>query len=429
MRGFLDRHRLSVLGLGYVGLPVAAAFARAGYEVIAFDIDADRVEELRAGRDRNAEVTPQDLACPRLHITSDTQELSRADIHIVTVPTPITPARRPDLRPLQSASVTVGRVLKAGDIVVYESTVYPGATEEVCVPILEAESGLRFGQDFAVGYSPERINPGDDRHRFETIAKVVSGSDAKTLDRLAELYGSVLEAEVHRAPSIRVAEAAKVIENTQRDLNIALMNELALIFDRLGLRTADVLAAARTKWNFVDFTPGLVGGHCIGVDPYYLTAKAEEMGHHPEVILAGRRTNDGMGAFIARKAVKLMIGQGLRVKGSRVGIFGLTFKENVSDLRNSRVPDIVEELRDYGITPLVHDPLAEKDAAFRAYGIELQELQAIDDLDAAIMAVPHAAYLADAGASLFERVRNGGVVVDVKSRFAACPPHLHYWSL
>lgn len=429
MRGSLDRHRLSVLGLGYVGLPVAAAFARAGYEVVAFDIDAARVAELRAGRDRNAEVTPQDLACPRLHITSDAQELARADIHIVTVPTPITPARRPDLRPLQSASVTVGRVLKAGDIVVYESTVYPGATEEVCVPILEAESGLRFGQDFAVGYSPERINPGDDRHRFETIAKVVSGSDEKTLDRLAGLYGSVLEAEVHRAPSIRVAEAAKVIENTQRDLNIALMNELALIFDRLGLRTADVLAAARTKWNFVDFTPGLVGGHCIGVDPYYLTAKAEEMGHHPEVILAGRRTNDGMGAFIARKAVKLMIGQGLRVKGSRVGIFGLTFKENVSDLRNSRVPDIVEELRDYGITPLVHDPLAEKSAAFRAYGIELKALEAIDDLDAAIMAVPHAAYLADAGRDLFERVRDGGVVVDVKSRFSECPPHLHYWSL
>ncbi|MBZ8134241.1 nucleotide sugar dehydrogenase [Afifella sp. IM 167] len=424
-----DRICLSVIGLGYVGLPVAVAFARKGYEVVAFDIDRGRVRDLAAGRDRNGEVTGVDLALPTLAITDDADSLQRAAIHIITVPTPITPSRQPDFGPLRSASRMVGQHLKQGDVVVYESTVYPGATEEVCVPILEEESGLVFGSGFSVGYSPERINPGDQSHRFETIAKVVSASDAQTLDLLSDLYGSVLTAKVHRAPSIQVAEAAKVIENTQRDLNIALMNELALIFDRLGLRTADVLAAARTKWNFIDFTPGLVGGHCIGVDPYYLTAKAEEVGHHPEVILAGRRTNDGMGAFIARKAVKLMIGQGFRVRDTRIGIFGLTFKENVSDLRNSRVPDIVAELREYGIEPLVHDPVADADIARHEYGISLCDMEAMTGLDALVFAVPHAVYLEDDGARLFRLMNDGGVVLDVKSRLKTCPDNLLYWSL
>lgn len=426
----LMRNRtISVVGLGYVGLPVAVAFARSGREVVAFDIDARRVNELRSGYDRNGEIVRDDLDHAKLMFTHEDDHLSGADVHIITVPTPITAARQPDFTPLKSASRTVGRALTKGDVVIYESTVYPGATEEICVPILEAESGLVYGVDFTVGYSPERINPGDMQHRFETIKKVVSGSDQATLDLVAALYESVVTAGVHRAPSIAVAEAAKVIENTQRDLNIALMNELALIFDRLNLRTADVLAAARTKWNFINFTPGLVGGHCIGVDPYYLTAKAEEVGYHPEVILAGRRTNDGMGAFIARKAVKLLIARGVRVLGARVGVFGLTFKEDVPDLRNSRVPDIIRELHDFGIQALVHDPMADAEGALHEFGIHLSPFEEMRALDVAIVAVPHRAYLHNDGEEVLGCMHQSSLLLDVKS----CLPKLRdlpgYWSL
>lgn len=421
--------RLSVVGLGYVGLPVAVAFASAGYSVIGFDIDSERVAQLHSGHDRNGEVPADALKRTALALTTNAEHLASANVHIITVPTPITSTRQPDLGPLISASRIVGAVLKIGDTVVYESTVYPGATEEVCVPMLEETSGMRLNTDFSVAYSPERINPGDPKHRFENIVKVVSASNEATLDLVAYLYGSVVTAGVHRADSIRTAEAAKVIENTQRDLNIALMNELALIFDRLGIRTADVLAAARTKWNFVDFTPGLVGGHCIGVDPYYLTAKAEEVGYHPEVILAGRRTNDGMGAFIARKAVKLLIARGARVLGAKVGVFGITFKENVPDLRNSRVPDIISELREFGIIALVHDPLAHSFEAKREFGLDLVQLEAMQDLDAAILAVPHDLFTRQNGIVIQSVLQQETIVLDVKSRFFALADRESYWSL
>lgn len=424
-----DQRSVSVTGLGYVGLPVAAAFAAAGRPVVAFDIDERRIAELTAGHDRTAEVESGRLASPNLLYTSDSKDLARADFHIVTVPTPITELRLPDLQPLMSASRTIGRILKRGDIVVYESTVYPGATEEDCVPVLEATSGLKCGVDFSVGYSPERINPGDPQHRFENIAKVVSGSDPQTLDIVTKVYAQVVKAVVHPAPSIRVAEAAKVIENTQRDLNIALMNELALIFERMGVRTKDVLEAAGTKWNFLSFSPGLVGGHCIGVDPYYLTAKAESLGYHPEVILAGRRTNDSMGGFIARKLVKSLVRSG-RVAGARVGVLGLTFKENVPDLRNSRVPDILRELGDFGIEALVHDPLADAHGARQEYGVTLADVGSFCDLDALILAVPHRAYLGN-GIDPVAMLKGDGVLFDVKSALdpAALPAGLAYWSL
>jgi UDP-N-acetyl-D-galactosamine dehydrogenase len=325
----------------------------------------------------------------------------------------------------------VGRALAGGAIVVYESTVYPGVTEEICGPILERESGLRAGIDFTLGYSPERINPGDRDHTLERIVKVVSGQDAPTLDRVAAAYGRIVTAGVHRAPSIQVAEAAKVIENTQRDLNIALMNEIALICDRLGIRTSDVLAAARTKWNFLPFTPGLVGGHCIGVDPYYLTTKAEQLGYQPEVILAGRRINNRMGEYVADKLVKMLINADLPVKGARVGILGLTFKENVSDLRNSRVPDIARELGQFGVEPLVHDPRCDPNDALHQYGITLCELRELTDLDGLVLAVPHAEYMDAGPAHIAARLRPGGVLVDVKSAISprSVPPGLHFWSL
>ncbi|MEZ5841976.1 MAG: nucleotide sugar dehydrogenase [Hyphomicrobiales bacterium] len=423
--------KISVIGLGYVGLPVATTFAATGVDVIAFDIDTGRIAELKAGHDRTGEVEDGDLSAPGLFLTADPADLSRADFHIVTVPTPITANRQPDLRPLLSASRTVGRQIKKGDIVVYESTVYPGATEEDCVPILEAESGLKFGTDFTVGYSPERINPGDKEHRFSTITKVVSGSDAATLDAVAAVYGSVVKAGVHRAPTIKVAEAAKVIENTQRDLNIALMNELAMIFDKLGIRTKDVLEAAGTKWNFLKFTPGLVGGHCIGVDPYYLTAKAETVGYNPEVILAGRRINDNMGPHVAQRLIKLLVHRDHQVRSTKIGILGLTFKENVPDLRNSRVPDIIRELMDYGIEPLIHDPMADAAEARHEYGVTLSPLEAFSGLDAVILAVPHREYL-DAGAkAIAAQLKPNGIVIDVKSALspADLPDAISYWSL
>src|SRR5213078_4082823 len=351
--------------------------------------------------------------------------------YIVAVPTPIDGNNRPDLGPVISASRTVGPHLKKGDIVVYESTVYPGVTEDVCGPVLDDKSGLKNGKDYFLGYSPERINPGDKEHTFERIMKVVSGQNEETLERVARVYGSVVTAGVHRAPSIKVAEAAKVIENTQRDLNIALMNELALIFDRMGIRTADVLDAAGTKWNFLKFSPGLVGGHCIGVDPYYLTTKAEELGYLPEVILAGRRINNSIGPFIAQKCVKMLTHSDVALRKARVGIFGLTFKENVPDLRNSKIPDIVGELATFGIEAMVHDPLGNAEEAYEEYKIRLVALEQLVDLDAAILAVAHRAYVANAGA-IFERVRDGGVVIDVKSALPGQikPPRgIRLWSL
>jgi UDP-N-acetyl-D-glucosamine/UDP-N-acetyl-D-galactosamine dehydrogenase len=422
--------RIAVIGLGYVGLPVATALANAGNSVIGFDIDARRIDELRRGHDRTGEVVCEALVTAGIELTVNPEDLQRADFHIVTVPTPITAARLPDLGALRAATRTIGRVLKKGDIVVYESTVYPGATEEDCVPLLEAESGLRFITDFGVGYSPERINPGDPEHRFETIAKVVAGSDAATLAVAAAVYASVVRGEIYLAPSIKVAEAAKVIENTQRDLNIALMNEVAMVCDRLGIQTRDVLAAARTKWNFLPFSPGLVGGHCVGVDPYYLTAKAEAVGYRPEVILAGRRTNDGMGAYVAQKLMKLLARQGHPVRGARVGILGLTFKENVPDIRNSRVPDIIAELREHGIEPLVHDPLADAEEARAECGVELSVMEQIADLHALILAVPHRSYLTQPVVAL-KSLKNAGIVVDVKSALEpmAIPKSLLYWCL
>ncbi|WP_406857001.1 nucleotide sugar dehydrogenase [Alsobacter sp. KACC 23698] len=422
--------RIAVIGLGYVGLPVATAFARSGVPVVGFDIDAVRIAELVAGHDRTRETEPADLKAPSLAFTQDEAELKAADFFIVTVPTPIDASRRPDLRALLGASETVGRALKRGDVVVYESTVYPGATEEDCVPVLERVSGLACGRDFTVGYSPERINPGDREHRFDTIAKVVSGQDAATLDVVAAVYGSVVRAGVHRAPSIKVAEAAKVIENTQRDLNIAFMNELSVIFERLGIDTGDVLAAARTKWNFLPFSPGLVGGHCIGVDPYYLTHRAERAGFHPEVILAGRRTNDGVGQRVARECVRLMLAAG---KASpKATVLGLTFKENVPDTRNSRVVDIIAELAAFGVAVEVCDPLADPAQARHEYGVELTPLEALAPADAVILAVPHRAFVAEGWALVRRLMRPGsGAVLDVRGALDrdAVPKDYTLWRL
>ena len=405
---------VSVIGLGYVGLPVALAFG-ARSRVVGFDVDAVRVEELRRGVDRNREVGPADLAAADVHFTNDAEALREADFHVVTAPTPVDEANRPDLRPLLGAARTLGRRLEAGDVVVFESTVYPGATEEDCVPVLEEASGLACGTDFTVGYSPERINPGDREHAFARIPKIVAGQDAATLDVVAGVYGSAVAAGVHRVASIRVAEAAKVIENTQRDLNIALMNELALIFDRMGIDTRDVLAAAGTKWNFHPYTPGLVGGHCIGVDPYYLTHKAAALDYHPQVILAGRRINDGMGAYVAGQAVKALVRRGVAMGGAVVTVLGFTFKENVSDLRNTRVIDVVRELEDYGLRVQVHDPRADPEEARREHGVEIVAVGALRPADAVILAVAHAEFAAGGWDGVTALLRGGrGAVIDVQ---------------
>ena len=421
---------IAVIGLGYVGLPVAVAFARSGVPVIGFDIDCARLDELRSGHDRTREVTPADLKLPTLTYEGNADRLAAADFYIVTVPTPIDGSRRPDLRALLTASRTVGKVLKRGDIVVYESTVYPGAVEEDCLPVLAEASGLAGGRDFAVGYSPERINPGDAVHRFETINKVVSAQDARTLEIVAQVYGSVIKAAIHRAPSIKVAEAAKVIENTQRDLNIAFMNELSEIFGKLGIDTGDVLAAAATKWNFMAFHPGLVGGHCIGVDPYYLTHRAEKAGYHPEVILAGRRINDGMGQRIADECLRRLAGRERATATATV--LGLTFKENVPDTRNSKVVDIVRALASAGIAVQVHDPLAQSEEAREEYGIDLKPFDALKPADAVILAVAHDAYVRE-GWPLVTRLLAGGsgVVLDVKSKLdrASKPKGVDLWRL
>jgi UDP-N-acetyl-D-galactosamine dehydrogenase len=406
--------KIAVIGLGYVGLPLAVHLAE-HFEVIGYDLKQERVEELRSGIDRTLEVTQDELTRTKMTFSSNAADLAACCLIIVAVPTPIDAYNIPDLTPLRSASVTAGRHLQKGACVVFESTVYPGATEEICVPLIEEASGLVFGRDFTVGYSPERINPGDKVHSLDKIVKIVSGSDKQTADMLVQVYGRVVRAGIHRASSVKVAEAAKVIENTQRDLNIALMNELAMIFDLLGIDTLEVLKAAGTKWNFLPFRPGLVGGHCIGVDPYYLTFKAESLGYHPEMILAGRRINDGMGKYIAERTVKILIHQGKPVKDAKVAVLGITFKENVPDLRNTRVVDIIRELQDYGVKVHVHDPMADVQEAACYYGVHLKPLDELKGADAVVLAVIHQAYL-DMGAEGIAALCTNGkpVVVDVK---------------
>jgi UDP-N-acetyl-D-galactosamine dehydrogenase len=421
----------AVVGLGYVGLPVALALANNFAPVIGFDISKRRIVALREWKDATGEVGEAALRETKLRITDEADALDEASFFIVTVPTPIDSEHRPDLSPLESACALIGPRLNRGSVVVFESTVYPGLTREYCGRLLAKNSGLRQGVDFKLGYSPERINPGDKQHRLETIIKIVAGEDEETLERVAAVYARIIKAGIHRASSLEVAEAAKVIENTQRDLNIALMNELAIIFDRLGIPTREVLQAAGTKWNFLPFTPGLVGGHCIGVDPYYLTARAEAAGYYPQVILSGRRINDGMGAFIAQRLVKLLIAAERPVKCAKIGIVGITFKEDVPDLRNSRIPDIVAAVREFGIAPLVTDPLADPAEAEREYGIELVPLEDFTNLDGLILAVPHQV-LGEAGwDTLFATLTPGGVFVDVKSVVARdkVPRDVQYWSL
>jgi UDP-N-acetyl-D-galactosamine dehydrogenase len=408
---------VAVVGLGYVGLPLAVEFGKKA-KTIGFDLSVSKVENYKRFVDPTGEVSSEQLkAAQYLEVTTDPSILAQADYIVVAVPTPVDIAHNPDFTPLAGASKTVGKHMKRGAIVVFESTVYPGATEEVCIPIMEKESGMKWKEDFHVGFSPERINPGDKEHTLTTILKVVSGDDDETLDRIAKLYESVVTAGVYRASSIKVAEAAKVIENTQRDLNIALMNELAIIFDKVGIDTLEVLKAAGTKWNFLPFRPGLVGGHCIGVDPYYLTHKAEMVGYHPQVILAGRRINDGMAKFVAEKTVKSMISSGFHVKGSKVNVIGLTFKENCPDLRNSKVADIVHELESYGCDVHVYDPVAEAEEAQHEYGIKLERWEDLPKADALVVAVPHKEVLARSLIDFQSKLNDNGCFIDVKSQF------------
>lgn len=406
---------IAVLGLGYVGLPLAVEFGKVR-PTIGFDVAKRKVDLIASGEDPTGEVGAEGLqAAKQLTVTADESQLKQADLIVVAVPTPVDEAHRPDFSPLVGASEIIGRNLKRGAIVIYESTVYPGATEEVCVPVLEKVSGLKWGVDFNIGYSPERINPGDREHTLTTITKVVSGDTPETLEKVAALYNSIVKAGVHKASSIKVAEAAKVIENTQRDLNIAFMNELSIIFDKLGIDTKEVLEAAGTKWNFLKFFPGLVGGHCIGVDPYYLTHKAEMLGYHPQVILAGRRINDGMGKFVAEKTVKLMIQSGSSIRGAQVNVLGLTFKENCPDVRNSKVPDIVRELESYGIKVNVCDPWAEAGEVHHEYGLTLTEQDQLPQAEALIVAVSHYQFAQLSSEAACQFVQAKGVVVDVKS--------------
>ena len=412
------RASLSVIGLGYVGLPLAVCLAK-HFKVIGFDISARKIAALQAGSDPIGECGDAAIATSGIQFSADPAVLRESCFHIVAVPTPVDHAKRPDFAPLISASTLIGRHLGKGSVVVYESTVYPGATQEVCVPVLERESGLKAGLDFTYGYSPERINPGDKEHTIDKIRKVVSGSDAATLEVIAGVYATAIPAGVFRATSVAVAEAAKVIENTQRDLNIALMNELAMIFHRLGIDTLDVLEAAGTKWNFLPFRPGLVGGHCIGVDPYYLTYKAEASGYHPQVILAGRHINDGMGAWIAQECIRLLIHSGKPVKGAKVLVLGLTFKENCADVRNTKVIDIIEELRRFGVEPLVIDPLADSEEAERKYGIHLLPMHPLPACEAIIAAVAHAPFKKIPLAELATAAGTGAPLLDVKGMYNA----------
>jgi UDP-N-acetyl-D-galactosamine dehydrogenase len=408
---------VAVVGLGYVGLPLAVEFGKKR-KTIGFDLSHAKVENYRRFVDPTGEVSSEDLrAAVQLTVSTEPAALAQADFIIIAVPTPVDSAHQPDLGALVGASESAGKHMKRGAIIVYESTVYPGATEEVCVPVLEKFSGMRWRRDFHVGYSPERINPGDKEHTLTRILKVVSGDDAETLEKVAALYQSIITAGVFRASSLKVAEAAKVIENTQRDLNIALMNELAILFDRIGIDTLEVLQAAGTKWNFLPFRPGLVGGHCIGVDPYYLTHKADKIGYHPQVILAGRRINDGMGKFIAEQTVKHMIRNGSQVKGSRVNVLGLTFKENCPDIRNTRVIDVIHELKSYGIDVHVHDPVPDAGEARHEYGLELESWDALPRADAVVVAVAHRQFVARPLADYFAKVIDKGCFIDVKSQF------------
>lgn len=409
----MHNRKVSVIGLGYVGLPVAVAFGKQD-RTVGFDINETRLSELRQGSDRTNEVASEELRTTNIVYTSDVKILAEADFHIVAVPTPVDDAHRPDLTPVVKASEAVSRALKRGDIVVYESTVYPGVTEDVCVPILEKGSGLQCGVDFTVGYSPERINPGDKEHTFTKITKVVSGQDAATLEIVAAVYGSVVTAGVHRASSIKVAEAAKVIENTQRDLNIALMNELSLIFERLGIDTNSVLEAAGTKWNFLKFKPGLVGGHCIGVDPYYLTYKAEMLGYHPQVILAGRRINDGMGAYVGQQTIKQLALAGHHIGKCTVTVLGLTFKEDCPDLRNSKVIDVIRELQSFGVKVQIHDPEASSHEAEEEYGVKLTPLAELQKAEAVVIAVAHKQYKQFSTSDYQFLLQPNSVIVDVK---------------
>ena len=429
----LSNLKIGIVGLGYVGLPVAAGFAAKGFDVLGYDISSERIEALRTGADETSSVPSEALAPVNLRFSNEEHDLRDRDVLIVAVPTPVDRAKRPDLTPFTSAAAAVGRQLKSGAIVVFESTVYPGATEDEAVPILERTSGLKFGQDFEVGYSPERINPGDTKRGFADIVKIVSASSEPATDLLVELYGSAIEAGIHRAPSIKVAEAAKVIENTQRDLNIALMNELAVLFSRMGIDTRDVIAGASTKWNFLPFQPGLVGGHCIGVDPYYLTHKAHEIGLTPQVILAGRGTNETMPAFVAGKIIQTCVKLGTSMP-PKIAVLGVTYKADVPDIRNSKVADLVRELEDFGANVLVHDPLANAEHVRSEYGFGLSDLTELEGADAVVLAVPHAAFFGDGGGwPLVQRLlsKNGGLLADLPARFdrTTKPGNIELWRL
>jgi UDP-N-acetyl-D-galactosamine dehydrogenase len=433
IKSFLDKkNKIAIIGLGYVGLPLAAHLSR-HFSVIGYDNNEANIAELKKGHDRTMELTDAELKKANIHFTSDPTELSPCRLFIVAVPTPVDHFHVPDLNAMENASAIIGKHLQAGSCVVYESTVYPGVTEDICVPILELESNLKLGRDFAVGYSPERINPGDKVHTIDKTVKIISASDNATLDFLSEIYGTVVKAGLHRASSIKVAEAAKVIENTQRDINIALMNELAIIFNKMGIDTTEVLEAAETKWNFLSFRPGLVGGHCIGVDPYYLTYKAESIGYRPEVILSGRRINDNMGKYVAEKTIKMLINADKQVHDARVAILGLSFKENVPDLRNTRVIDIISELKEYGVEVLVHDPLADPAAARFHYGVELLPLKDIHDVDAVVLSVAHRAYQ-DMGLTQIAALcrKECPILIDIKALFEpekARSLGIRYWRL
>ncbi|HLS61205.1 MAG TPA: nucleotide sugar dehydrogenase [Virgibacillus sp.] len=425
--------KLSVIGLGYVGLPVAIEFAKK-FDTVGFDVDQEKLDKYVSGHDVTEEVGDDMLQASTITFSSDEADVKTCKFHVVAVPTPINTDKTPNLAPIISASETVGRNLTPGSIVVYESTVYPGTTEEICIPILEKESGLVFGKDFKVGYSPERINPGDKVNTLTKIIKIVSGSDDESLREIADVYSAIIEAGVYEAESIRVAEAAKVIENSQRDINIAFMNELSMVFNKMEINTQAVLEAAGTKWNFLDFTPGLVGGHCIGVDPYYFTYKAEQLGYHSQIILAGRKVNDGMGKYIAGNIIKMMIKAKQQIDGARIGIFGLTFKENVADVRNTKVIDIIEELNDYGVEVLVHDPVAVADEVLDEFNIRLVDKEELTNLDSIVLAVPHDAFTEmwdlDKLTTLYRNDQQ--VLVDIKGVFNQQESQdrgLHYWSL
>ncbi|WP_455759539.1 nucleotide sugar dehydrogenase [Cloacibacillus evryensis] len=424
--------RLSLIGLGYVGMPIAVAFAQK-LDVIGFDLNASKIELYKSGIDPTNEVGNEAIKNTSVEFTADETMLRQAKFHIIAVPTPVNKDHTPDLTPVESASEILGRNLVKGSIVVFESTVYPGVTEDICAPILEKESGLKCGVDFKIGYSPERINPGDKVHRLESITKIVSGMDGETLDTIAKVYELVVKAGVHRAPSIKVAEAAKVIENSQRDINIAFMNELSIIFNKMGIDTKSVLEAAGTKWNFLKFSPGLVGGHCIGVDPYYLTYKAEELGYHSQIILSGRRINDDMGKYVAENIVKNLIKTNKTVKGAKIAILGFTFKENCPDTRNTKIIDIVTELRAYGIEPLITDPIADAGEARRLYGVEFCDIDSIKNVDAVVIAVAHTEF-ANFTISQIDKFFDDGakVLIDIKGLFnrSACEAAgYNYWRL